>query len=83
MRWHPHSGLAAPGIRPRAVRKTFQRSDLLYECKDVMASKAEEDKIQCGWKRLTLALLEATAISSSSNSNLVSNAIKYNRQMDL
>lgn len=63
-------------------RKTiFSLADLLYECKDVMASKALEDKIQLRVESPEgLPLLEADRDKIKQVLlNLLSNAIKYNR----
>jgi signal transduction histidine kinase len=63
-------------------RKTiFSLADLLYECKDVMASKALEDNIQLRVESPEgLPLLEADRDKIKQVLlNLLSNAIKYNR----
>lgn len=63
-------------------RKTvFSLADLLYECKDVMASKAIEDNIQLRVESPEgLPLLEADRDKIKQVLlNLLSNAIKYNR----
>ncbi len=63
-------------------RKTaFSLADLLYECKDVMASKAEEERIQVRVESPEgLPVLEADRDKIKQVLlNLLSNAIKYNR----
>ena len=63
-------------------RKTaFSIADLMYECKDVMASKASEDNIQIRVESPEgLPLLEADRDKIKQVLlNLLSNAIKYNR----
>lgn len=63
-------------------RKTaFSIADLMYECKDVMASKATEDNIQIRVESPEgLPLLEADRDKIKQVLlNLLSNAIKYNR----
>jgi signal transduction histidine kinase len=63
-------------------RKTlFSVADLLYECKDVMASKATEDNIQIRVESPEgLPLLDADRDKVKQVIlNLLSNAIKYNR----
>lgn len=63
-------------------RKTlFDIADLMYECKDVMASKAVEDNIQLRVETLEqLPLFEADRDKIKQVVlNLLSNAIKYNR----
>ncbi|MCC7511126.1 MAG: GAF domain-containing protein, partial [Anaerolineae bacterium] len=63
-------------------RKTrFSVNDLIYECKDVMQSKADETKIQVRVETSeSLPLLEADRDKiKQALLNLLSNAIKYNR----
>jgi signal transduction histidine kinase len=62
-------------------KTTFSIADLMYECKDVMASKAQEDRIQIRVESPEeLPLLEAERDKMKQVLlNLVSNAIKYNR----
>jgi signal transduction histidine kinase len=62
-------------------KTTFSVADLLYECKDVMASKAEEEKIQVRVETPDdLPVLEADRDKLKQVIlNLLSNAIKYNR----
>lgn len=63
-------------------RKTkFSLADLLYECKDIMQSKADEEKIQVRVEAgEELPLLEADRDKVKQVLlNLLSNAIKYNR----
>ncbi|MFL7870151.1 MAG: sensor histidine kinase [Anaerolineales bacterium] len=67
--------------RVQFQKSTFDIMDLLHECKDVVASKAEEDNIQ-------IRVIEPdgpTMIDADRNKikqiilNLLSNALKYNR----
>jgi signal transduction histidine kinase len=62
-------------------RKTsFSITDLLFECKDIMNSKAEEDKIQIRIEGEGLPPLDADRDKLKQVIlNLLSNAIKYNR----
>ncbi len=62
-------------------KTTFSVADLLYECKDVMATKATEDNIQIRVESPEgLPLLEADRDKIKQVVlNLLSNAIKYNR----
>ncbi|MDD2922337.1 MAG: ATP-binding protein [Anaerolineales bacterium] len=62
-------------------KTTFDIADLLYECKDVMASKAVEDNIQIRIESSDrLPLFEADRDKMKQVIlNLLSNAIKYNR----
>lgn len=62
-------------------KTTFSVADLLYECKDVMTSKAEEERIQIRVEALEgLPLLEADRNKIKQVLlNLISNGIKYNR----
>ena len=62
-------------------KTTFSVADLLYECKDVMATKATEDNIQIRVESPEgLPLLEADRDKLKQVVlNLLSNAIKYNR----
>ncbi|MBI5965627.1 MAG: GAF domain-containing protein [Chloroflexi bacterium] len=62
-------------------KATFSIADLIYECKDVMASKAIEDNIQIRVESAErLPLLEADRDKLKQVLlNLLSNAIKYNR----
>jgi len=62
-------------------KSTFDIMDLLHECKDVMASKAEEDQIQ-----IRVIDPEGSSMLEADHDkikqvilNLISNAIKYNR----
>jgi signal transduction histidine kinase len=62
-------------------KTTFSVADLMYECKDVMASKAVEDNIRVRVESPEgLPLLEADHDKIKQVLlNLISNAIKYNR----
>jgi len=62
-------------------KNSFSIADLMYECKDVMASKATEDNIQIRVESPEgLPLLEADRDKIKQVLlNLLSNAIKYNR----
>ncbi|HVN14784.1 MAG TPA: GAF domain-containing sensor histidine kinase [Anaerolineales bacterium] len=62
-------------------KSAFSIADLLYECKDVMTSKAEEDHIQIRVESPEgLPVLEADRDKVKQVLlNLLSNAIKYNR----
>ena len=62
-------------------KTTFSVADLLYECKDVMASKATEENIQIRVESPEgLPLLEADRDKVKQVVlNLLSNAVKYNR----
>ncbi len=62
-------------------KSAFSVADLLYECKDVMTSKAEEDHIQIRVESPEgLPVLEADRDKIKQVLlNLLSNAIKYNR----
>lgn len=62
-------------------KTTFSVADLIYECKDVMATKATEDNIQIRVESPEgLPLLEADRDKVKQVVlNLLSNAIKYNR----
>ncbi|MBC7877655.1 MAG: GAF domain-containing protein [Anaerolineales bacterium] len=62
-------------------KATFSVADLLYECKDVMSSKATEDNIQIRVESPEgLPLLEADRDKVKQVLlNLLSNAVKYNR----
>jgi signal transduction histidine kinase len=62
-------------------KTTFSVADLLYECKDVMATKATEDNIQIRVESPEgLPLLEADRDKVKQVVlNLLSNAVKYNR----
>ncbi len=67
--------------RTQYHKTTFNVGDLIVECKDVMATKAEEDKILVKMNP-PKGLLEAEADRDKIKQvvlNLVSNAIKYNR----
>jgi K+-sensing histidine kinase KdpD len=62
-------------------KSTFNIMDLLHECRDIMISKAEEDRIQ-----IKVIEPEGTALLEADRDkikqvvlNLLSNAIKYNR----
>ena len=68
-------------IRVQFRKTTFSAADLIYECKDVMASKAMEDNIQIRVESPEgLPLLEADRDKIKQVLlNLLSNAIKYNR----
>jgi signal transduction histidine kinase len=62
-------------------RKTrFSLADLLYECKDVMQGKADEDHVQLRVEGVDDLLVEADRDKLKQVLlNLLSNAIKYNR----
>lgn len=62
-------------------KTTFSVTDLLYECKDVIATKASEDNIQIRVEApADLPLLEADRDKIKQVLlNLLSNAVKYNR----